>query len=94
MPADLDWIIGPGYRAGTFWGVLNVSLRASGIQLGLDLTCFVIRHPSSVICHRPVKGVIFFLVTNRQTSPLTGGPTEVIIFPDKQTVFVTDGGSN
>ena len=24
--------------AGTFWGVLNVSLRASGTQLGLDLT--------------------------------------------------------
>jgi len=33
-------------RAGTFWGVLNASLRASGTQLGLDLTCFVI-----VICH-------------------------------------------
>ena len=27
--------------AGTFWGVLNVSLRASGTQLGLDLTCFM-----------------------------------------------------
>ena len=37
--------------AGTFWGVLNVSLRASGTQLGLDLTCFVIRHPSSDIPH-------------------------------------------
>ena len=33
-------------QADTFWGVLNVSLRASGTQLGLDLTCFVIRHPS------------------------------------------------
>ena len=33
-------------QAGTFWGVLNVSLRASGTQLRLDLTCFVIRHPS------------------------------------------------
>ena len=32
--------------AGTFWGVLNVSLRATGTQLGLDLTCFVIRHLS------------------------------------------------
>ena len=27
--------------AGTFWGVLNVSFRASGTQLGLDLTLFV-----------------------------------------------------
>ena len=33
--------------AGTFWGVLNVSLRASGTQLRLDLTCFV-----NVICHQ------------------------------------------
>ena len=32
--------------AGTFWGVLNVSLRASGTRLGLGLTCFVIRHLS------------------------------------------------
>ena len=36
--------------AGTFWGVLNVSLRASCAQLGLDLTCFVICRPSSVLC--------------------------------------------
>ena len=36
--------------AGTFWGALNVLLRASGTQLGLDQTCFVIviRHQSSV----------------------------------------------
>ena len=32
--------------AGTFWGVLSVSLRASGTQRRLDMTCFVIRHPS------------------------------------------------
>ena len=32
--------------AGTFWGVLNVLLCASGTQLGLDLTYFVIRHLS------------------------------------------------
>ena len=32
--------------AGTFWDVLNVSLRASRPQLGLDLTCFVVRHLS------------------------------------------------
>ena len=33
-------ILGPKYRssAGTFWGVLNVSLRASGAQLGYKLT--------------------------------------------------------
>ena len=38
-------------QAGTFWGVLNVSLRASGTQLELDLTCFVIviHHSSFVI---------------------------------------------
>ena len=36
--------------AGTFWGA--VSFCASGTQLGFDLlTCFVIRHSSSVICH-------------------------------------------
>ena len=34
------------FGAGTFWGVLNFSLRASSTQLGLDLTGFVIRHPS------------------------------------------------
>ena len=39
--------------AGTFWGVLNVSLRAFGTQLILDLTCFVIRHPSSIVHHSP-----------------------------------------
>ena len=45
--------------AGEFWGVLNVSLRASGTHLGLDLTCFVIRDlpsvvrpPPSVLCRR------------------------------------------
>ena len=33
--ADLDWIVGPGYSLGGYvWGVLNVSFRASGIQLG------------------------------------------------------------
>ena len=30
-----------GVRAGTFWGVLNVSLCASGTQLGLDMTSFM-----------------------------------------------------
>ena len=39
--------------AGTFWGVLSVSLCAFGTQLGLGLTCFVIRHPSSVVRHPP-----------------------------------------
>ena len=30
-------IMGQGYsQAGTFWGVLNVSLRAFGAQLGLN----------------------------------------------------------
>merc|ERR1712004_188309 len=34
--ADIDWIVGlETVQAGTFWGVLNVSLRASGTQLGL-----------------------------------------------------------
>ena len=31
--ADLDWIVRPGHS----WGVLNVSLRASGLQLALDI---------------------------------------------------------
>ena len=31
--------------AGTFWGVLNVSLRASGTRIGPDLLC----HPSSIM---------------------------------------------
>ena len=31
-------------QEGTFWGVLNVLLCASGTQLPLDLTCFVIRY--------------------------------------------------
>ena len=39
--------------AGTFWGVLSVSLCAFGTQLRLGLTCFVIRHPSSVVRHPP-----------------------------------------
>ena len=45
-------IVGPEVtvKAGTFWGVLNVSLCASGTWLRLDLTCFVNCHPS-VICH-------------------------------------------
>ena len=30
--------------------VFNVSLCASSVQLGLDLTCFVIRHPSGKKC--------------------------------------------
>ena len=32
-------IMGPEVtvKAGTFWGVLNVSLRASGANLGLDI---------------------------------------------------------
>ena len=51
---------------GTFWGVLNVSLRASGTQLGLDLTCFVIRHLS------PTGG--FQLTGSDDFSSLTGDP--------------------
>ena len=47
-------IIGQGYsQAGTFCGVLNVSLRAFNTQLVLHLTCFVIRHPSSIVHHPP-----------------------------------------
>ena len=42
--------------AGEFWGVLNDLLRASGTHLGLDLTCFVIRHLSSVV--RPPPSVL------------------------------------
>ena len=43
----LDWIVWPEYSLGGYiLGVFNVSLCASGTQLGLDLTCFVI-----VICH-------------------------------------------
>ena len=35
--ADLDWIVGPGNSWGGYvWGVLNISFRASGTQLGLD----------------------------------------------------------
>ena len=37
---------------GTFWGDLNVSLRASGSQLGLYLTCFVIVVRSSSVTDR------------------------------------------
>ena len=48
----LDWIVGPEYSSGGYiLGVFNVSLRASGTQLGLDLTCFISRHLSSVIPH-------------------------------------------
>ena len=53
--ADLDWILGQDtVRVGTFWGVLNVSFCASGTQLGLVLTCFVVRHPSSVAQVGPI----------------------------------------
>ena len=51
--AHLDWIVGPGYSSGGY--ILNVSLRASGTQLGLDLTgnshpSPIIRRPSPVVC--------------------------------------------
>ena len=47
---NLDWIVRQDtVRAGTFWGVLNVLLRVSSTQLGLDLTCFDIRHGKNLI---------------------------------------------
>ena len=55
--ADLDWIVGPGYSWGRYiWGVLNVSLRASGTQLGLDLTCFVIHCPVTCRLSSALRG--------------------------------------
>ena len=54
--------------AGTLWGVLNAQLCAAGTQLGLDLTCFVIRHLS------PTGG--FQLTGSDDFSLLTGGPTD------------------
>ena len=80
------------YTVGAYiWGVLNVLLRASGTQLGLDLTCF-----SSVICHP--SSVLRCLSSASQ-----GGSKwlEVMIFQHWREIptdwkwwfFVTDGGS-
>ena len=81
--------------------VFNILLRASGIQLGLDLTCFVICHPPpvipqppSVFCYRQVKEVIIFRDT--QISSLTGGSNwmEVTIFCDTEISSSLTGGSS
>ena len=46
-------IVGPGYSSsGTFWGLLNVSLRASGAELGLGI---VVHHVLSVLKVTPQK---------------------------------------
>ena len=47
-PSSSSSSLVPRPLGGYIWGVLSVSLRASGTQRGLDMTCFVIRHPSSL----------------------------------------------
>ena len=70
-------IVGQGYsQADTFWGILNVSLRAFGAQLGLDSANLMLFH--------------FLLSTFKEVRikhyKQTDRPfKKVLIFRDKQT---------
>ena len=70
--------------AGTFWGVLNVLLCASGAQLELDQTCCVIHHPSSVT---DLLRKWSFFVTDTHFLSLTGGPNWPFRCSDFLTVW-------
>ena len=67
-------------RMGTVWGALNVSLPASGTQLGLDLTCVVIFYPSS-FNHHPLFIIRYFLSVIRHPSSVNGHQSSVIRHP-------------